>query len=56
MIVSFSYFYGEHKTATSVVYDSRNCYFPSGRRKCYLVLNPDRNIKEWVKADACIVM
>ena len=56
MKVSFRYFYGEFKTGISKVYGEKWDSFPSGRRLCYKVWNNDRELMEWLKADACEVV
>ena len=56
MTVKFSYYYGEMKTAESKVFAVCNRRFPSGLRKCFKVLNNDRGIYEWIKADACKII
>ena len=56
MKVSFSYFYGERKSAVSKVYGVSTRIFPSGRRECFKVWNPDRKIMEWIKKDACQIL
>lgn len=56
MNVKFRYYYGEPKEGISKVYDIQKKCYPSGLREVYKVWNADRQVFEWMKKEACMVI